>query len=90
MNEEEESLTVLAVNKSLDEDMEITCDLRQFAGYQVVEHITMSHDDMKAVNTQEDPDQVKPVSGGVSKVESGVLSAVLGKHSWNVIRLKKA
>ena len=90
MNEEEDSLTMLAVNKSLEEDMEVTCDLRQFAGYRVAEHIVMSHDDMKAVNTEEDPWQVKPVSGGISSVENGVLSAILGKHSWNVIVLKKA
>lgn len=89
MNEEEEALTVLAVNKSLDEDMEVTCDLRQFTGYHVAEHIVMTHDDMKAVNTQEDPYQVKPVSGGVSTIEDGQLTAVLGKHSWNVILLKK-
>lgn len=89
MNEEEEELTMLAVNKSLDEDIEVTCDLRQFAGYGVAEHIVMSHEDMKAVNTESDPHQVEPVNGGVSKVEDGVLSAVLGKHSWNVIRLKK-
>ena len=90
MNEEEETLTVLAVNKSLDEDMSVSCDLRQFAGYRVEEHIVMTHDDMKAVNTEADPWQVKPVSGGVSKVEDGKLTAILGKHSWNVIRLKKA
>ena len=65
-------------------------DLRQFAGYRVEEHIVMTHDNLKAVNTEADPWQVKPVSGGVSKVEDGKLTAVLGKHSWNVIRLKKA
>ena len=34
-NEEKDTLTIFAVNKSLEEDLEISCDLRQFEGYQV-------------------------------------------------------
>lgn len=89
MDEENEALTVFAVNKDLEEDMEITCDLRQFADYRVTEHLYMTHPDMKAVNTEQNPDEVKPCSGGISKVEGGRLTAVLGKHSWNVLRLEK-
>ncbi|NCC44815.1 MAG: alpha-N-arabinofuranosidase, partial [Clostridia bacterium] len=88
-NEEEEELTVFAVNKSLDEDMELTCDLRQFADYKVAEHVVLTHDDMKAVNTQEDPDQVAPKAGGKIGMTDGKLSGVLGKHSWNMIRLSR-
>ena len=32
--------------------MELICDLRQFAGYQLEEHVVLSHEDMKAVNTE--------------------------------------
>ena len=89
MNEENETLTIFAVNKDLEEDMEVACDLRQFAGYHVAEHIVMTHDDMKAENTEANPDTVVPHTGGISKVENGRLCAVLGRHSWNVIRLTK-
>ena len=51
-NEEEDTLTIFAVNKSLDEDMEVSCDLRQFEGYKVAEHIVLTNDDLKAVNTE--------------------------------------
>lgn len=87
--EEEDSLVIFAVNKSLEEDLEVTCDLRQFAGYQVKEHVVLTHEDMKAVNTQADPNQVAPVRAAGTKVESGSLNALLGKHSWNMIRLEK-
>lgn len=89
MNEEEETLTVFAVNKSLEEDLELTCDLRQFSDYHMEEHVVLSHQDMKAVNTQENPDTVAPFAGNTLKLEDGRLTGVLGKHSWNMIRLKK-
>lgn len=89
MNEEEETLTIFAVNKSLDEDMELTCDLRQFADYHLADHVVLSHEDMKAVNTEDHPNTVAPCAGNTMKFENGKLSGVLGKHSWNMIRLAK-
>ena len=69
--------------------MEVTLDLRQYADYQVKEHILMQNDDLKAVNTEENPNNVAPKTGGNSKVDDGILTAVLEKKSWNVIRLAK-
>ncbi len=89
VNDEEETLTIFAVNKDLEEEMEVTCDLRQFEDYRVVEHIVLNHEDLKAVNTEADPMQVAPRNGGISKMDQGRLTAVLEKHSWNVIRLAR-
>ena len=88
-NEEAEELTVFAVNKDLEEDMQVTCDFRQFADYKVAEHIVLTNDDMKAVNTEAVPDCVAPVYSNASVMEDGRFSTVFGKHSWNVVRLKK-
>lgn len=88
-NEEEGELTIFAVNKDLEEDLEVSCDLRQFADYRVEEHIILTNDDLKAVNTEENPDCVAPVAGNASRMENGQFSTVFGKHSWNVVRLKK-
>lgn len=88
-NEEEEELVIFAVNKDLEEDMEVTLDLRQFSDYQIVEHIVMHDEDLKAVNTESNPDRIKPANDGYSKLNSGRLSSKLQSKSWNVIRLKK-
>ena len=88
-NEEAEELTIFAVNKDLEEDMEVCCDLRQFADYKVAEHIVLTNDDMKAVNTEADPNCVAPVHSSASVMENGQFRTVFGKHSWNVVRLKK-
>ena len=64
-------------------------DRRQFEGYQVKEHIVLTHPDIKAVNTEEHPDNVAPAAVGNAKLEGGRLSAVLCDKSFHVIRLGK-
>ena len=90
-DEEKDTLTIFAVNKSLDEDMEVSCDLRQFEGYKIVEHIVLNNDNLQAVNTETQPENVVPVkaSAECSKLDGGKLEAVFAKHSWNMIRLAK-
>ena len=86
-NEEKGELVVFAVNKDLTEDMEVTCDLRQFADYTVKEHLVLHDEDLKAVNTEENPDRIRPEANGNARLEEGRLTAVLKHKSWNVIRL---
>ena len=88
-NEEEETLTLFAVHKSEEESMTLSCDLRQYADYEVAEHTVMTCDDRYAVNTEEDPFRVVPHMGGISKNDAGRFTAILDPFSWNVIRLKK-
>lgn len=87
-DDEQETLTVFAVNKDSEEAMDVSCDLRQYAGYQVEEHIEMTGD-LKAVNTQKQPDTIVPALCRNSIIKDGRLTAVLSPKSWNVIRLKK-
>ena len=89
MNEEAQTLTIFAVNKCLEDSMEITCDLRQFSDYQLINHIVLTHNDLKAENTEDHPDNVTPRTGGISSIQQGHLKAVFEKQSWNVIQFKK-
>ena len=84
------SVTVFAINRSMEEDILLESDLRGFGKLVVEEHIVLHHDDVKAVNTEERPDNVHPGAGSGGVVDGGVLSVPLGRLSWNVIRLKKA
>ncbi|HAA43706.1 MAG TPA: alpha-N-arabinofuranosidase, partial [Ruminiclostridium sp.] len=47
------------------------------------------HPDLKAVNTEDNPDNVAPTIETGAKIDDGIFSAVLKKHSWNVIVLGK-
>ena len=44
-------------------------------------------DPLKAVNTETDPDQVKPAKGRNGKMDGGKYAVKLPALSWNVIRL---
>ncbi len=83
------NLTIFAVNRNLSEALPLTGDARGFADYRVVEHITLTHPDLKAVNTKDNPDNVSPRSNGDAKLSDGELNATLPAASWNVIRLQK-
>ena len=50
------------------------------------EHIVMHHDDVRAVNTEENPDNVVPAEIPVSKVSDGKAEIRIQPLSWNVIR----
>lgn len=87
LDEEHQTATVLAVNRSQDEDLMLTGDCRSLGEYRVVEHIIYESQDGKATNTAEKPDRVVPHNRGEAKVERGRLTARLPKLSWNVIRM---
>ena len=53
------------------------------------EHLVLTHEDLEAVNTETAPDTVVPSVSNATKLDQGHLETVLGKHSWNVIRLGK-
>ena len=91
-HEETGELDLFAVNRSLEEDMAFSCGLGAFGAEkaEVIEHITMTHEDLKAVNTADEPEKVKPEGNGDAAVVDGTVTATLGKKSWNVIRVKLA
>jgi len=80
------SVTVFAVNRDLDEDVLLDADFRSFGELRIVSHSVMHHDDMKAVNTEENPNEVVPKDMDISKAREGI---ILPAASWNVIRLTK-
>lgn len=86
VNVEKSELTVFAVNRSLEDSIEFDIDLRDFSGAGLIEHIVLEHEDLKAVNTAAKPDNVVPHKNGVTRVTGEKATAVLNKHSWNVIR----
>lgn len=88
-NEDDETLTIFAVNRHQEESLSLSGEVRSFEGYTVKEHIVLENNDMKATN-QHNHSNVVPHNNGDAKVDNGQLSAQLPKLSWNVIRLAKA
>ena len=80
------SVTVFCVNRDTAEDCELSIDLRAFDKLRFAEHIVLHHDDVKAFNTEEHPDNVAPAAGAPASVDGGRASVVVPALSWNVIR----
>ncbi|MGI6173795.1 MAG: alpha-N-arabinofuranosidase [Christensenellales bacterium] len=83
-------VTIFCVNRDLEEDMLLSCDMRAFGNLRVAEHIVLHHDDVKAVNTEDAPDTVSPFTVTGDKIDGGRLEAKIPALSWNVIRLENA
>jgi len=83
------SVTIFAINRALDDELELETELRGFEGMRVDKHIVLAADDPKAINSEEKPDNVVPTEDGSAECSNGKLTAVLKKMSWNVIRLVK-
>lgn len=81
-------VTIFAINRSMDSEMALTCDLRDFGPLRLAEHIVLHHDDVKAVNTEAQPNCVAPQLGCGGKLDGGRLSVTLKPLSWNVLRLQ--
>ena len=81
-NEEKRELVVFAVNRSLEEELQLTLELGGFENARVVEHVQLYTEDLKAVNTK-DVQNVKPIQKEITADRE----ITLDKHSWNMIRL---
>lgn len=78
-----DELTVFAVNRNLAEGVTLKLDVTGFGMLELLEHIQLSGSDLKAANTLENPDNVRLSAGATEG-----MTAVLEKHSWNVLRYR--
>jgi alpha-N-arabinofuranosidase len=84
------TLTLFALNRHLDEPMELAVTTRGFGTLSLERAQTLHNADLKAVNSGSQPDRVRPQNlSGVEVHESRIL-ATLPAASWTVIRLRSA
>ena len=83
------NVTVFCVNRDLKEDFCLELDLRSFGKLRIAEHIMLHHDDVKAVNTEDNPAEVAPVYGPGGSIDAGKATVKIPPLSWNVLRFTK-
>ncbi|MCQ2512313.1 MAG: alpha-N-arabinofuranosidase [Lachnospiraceae bacterium] len=83
LSEDEKTLTLFLVNRSLTEEFDVDLKACGFDGYKVVKQVAMEGEDLQAVNDAVNRNNVVPVE---KCVEGGVKLSV---HSWNMIQLEK-
>jgi alpha-L-arabinofuranosidase len=89
-DERASSLTLFALNRSLDEELPLEVMARGFSGLAVARALALHNHDLDAANTKDAPDRVKPVPLEGVALEGDRLRALLPPASWSVIRLAPA
>ncbi len=86
-----QEISVFAINRSLDEAMELTAEFGGFAVERIIDAIEIHNDDPGAVNTVEG-DKVAPMQIPQERrsLQGDSLQATLQPLSWNLFRLKVA
>ncbi|NLP45468.1 MAG: alpha-N-arabinofuranosidase [Epulopiscium sp.] len=87
-NEEKSEVSIFAVNRHLEEDVEVEIDLRSFDNLSIIEEILYENHDIKATNSANISQNIIPKKVNKAKIENGKIITVMPKVSWNVIRLK--
>lgn len=86
--DDEESMTIFCVNKSLDDSVDLDVNLMDFEGFKPVEFISMDGHQKDVVNGFDDA-KVFPHNNPLPTIDNGNLSVHMKPFSWNVIRLSK-
>lgn len=80
------AVTILALNRSTTDEMQLDVELRGLGeGRKVSIASELHHSDIKAINSKAAPNAVAPKERTDVSVNKGVVSAKLKPLSWNVI-----
>jgi alpha-N-arabinofuranosidase len=89
LSADENELTIFAINRSLEDEMEINVSLLGFERCQLLDHRVMGGNskDARTSNTANEPNRIVPQQGGGLIVEEGILKGNLKPFSYNLIRI---
>lgn len=87
-NDDNEELTIFAVNRDITEDNLLSINLVDFEDYKAFEHITLEGFNLQSKNTSAS-NPVKPNTKQLNCEYEKCMEIKLSPLSWNVIRFKK-
>jgi alpha-N-arabinofuranosidase len=82
-----QNLTLFILNRELENSADLQIDLRGFGAIESIVAWQLTGSDLRATNTRENPDRIKPEPN--SKITQEKFGAKIGLHptSWNVVRV---
>lgn len=87
-NLEKGELSLFILNRSINEDLNVSFDLRSMGIEQGIEHIMMEGFNLKATNSWQNQDAVSPRTQSLNLADTGRFDLVIKHASWNVLRFK--
>ena len=85
---DDDSLTLFALNRHVDEPMEINVTARGFTKLSLEFGRALHDADLQAANTKDVPDRIRPKVLPSVEVKGNQVKATLPQASWTVLRLK--
>lgn len=85
LSDEEDYLTIFAVNKATEDDLSVNLDIRSFGEIELIEHVSYENNDVYEINSLDSPEAVMPQN---NELQTDLSNIVLGKLSWNMLRFK--
>lgn len=81
------AVAVFAVNRSVDESVELTIDLSSTGSTRIIAASTLADDDLTAANTLDRPDRVGLQPNSTGSLRDGVMAITLPPVSWTAVEL---
>ena len=88
-DEQDGALSVFVVNRGNTDELALDADLASFGDLELVEAVTLHHEDPYAANTKDAPDTVAPQANDTVRLEGGRLVGTLPAISWSLVRLTR-
>ncbi len=91
LQENGKSIALFAINRSLDEAIDLDVALQGLKGAKILQHHTMAGEDLKARNSVEDQNRIVPKAGsGLQIADDGRLTGSLPAKSYHFVLLSVA
>ena len=84
LDEENNRLVIAVLNRSLSEDADIKIKASDFGVGKKIRHILFNHNDLKAINTAENPENVTFRDMGYGEIFGESFEIKAEKHSFNM------
>jgi alpha-N-arabinofuranosidase len=86
-DEETNTLALFLVNRSLEDDVVVSVDVRALQPDSVDQQIVLSDADVRATNSASQPDRVRPRTEKTAQLDGGRLTVSLPPVSWTAVTL---
>lgn len=87
-NDADGAITFFVVSRHPTETFELSVSLEGFGTTTLLDHDVIHHDKLDAVNNLKNQKTVVPQKGRGAEVESNILKAPIGPHSYHMLRVK--
>ena len=89
LNEGGDTVTLFVLNRSMEEDIALSCDLRSVKAESCICHTALEGYGYEEANSALEPDRVVPSHKPTDILENGRMEAVIPRSSWHMFCFRR-